>query len=367
MNNNSPYLLDKREIEKILLIRLDKIGDVILTTPVIKNIRRNFPHSKIVFCLTEYTKDVISENPDIDEIIIYPQNKTHKEYNLFYQTLKKEKFDMVLVFSPITKAYLLAYKTHAKIRAGFVYSERPLTKFISHILLNKVIEKDIQCAIKKGDKIAHETEQAIEVLSFLGMAIYTHDLDIKITNVDEIAIENFLKENKINKPLIGVHLSSNWFSYANWDESQFIELLDEIKQNFLDFEIIITYGEPELSILNNLKDRLTNMGIFTFGNQGFKKWAALIKKCSILLTTDTGATHVASAVNTPTVVVYRKDTFNICSQQWHPLKVNYKNIIMEEFNKTKVNIIDSIKELKGKLTLKEILKEENELSKKNFI
>ena len=65
------------EINKILVIRLDRIGDIVLSTPAIRALRRSFPKATIHFMATGYTKDILSGNPNIDQVLIYEEGHTH--------------------------------------------------------------------------------------------------------------------------------------------------------------------------------------------------------------------------------------------------------------------------------------------------
>jgi len=70
----------EQKLKKILVMRTDRLGDVILSTPVIANLRKAYPKSHIAFLCRPYTKEVLENNPYLDEIIIYDKNKEHKNF-----------------------------------------------------------------------------------------------------------------------------------------------------------------------------------------------------------------------------------------------------------------------------------------------
>ncbi len=68
--------MEKKEFKNILVIRTDRIGDVLLSTPVIKALRRRFPQSRIAFMVRPYCRDIVLGNPYLDEIIVYDKDGT---------------------------------------------------------------------------------------------------------------------------------------------------------------------------------------------------------------------------------------------------------------------------------------------------
>ncbi len=101
----------KQKRKKILIMRTDRLGDVILSTPAITNLRKFYPDSYIAFLCRPYTKDIVDGNPYLDEIIIYDKNEKHKSIFSsikFCLSLRKKNFDTVFILNPNNRSNLSA-------------------------------------------------------------------------------------------------------------------------------------------------------------------------------------------------------------------------------------------------------------------
>ena len=99
-----------RKGKRVLIVRLDRIGDVLLSTPVIKAVRDVCPDGYIAFMARRYTKDILEGNPYLDEVIVY--DKTGRERGLvrnlsFIRSLRRKKFDIALILHPTKRTHLL--------------------------------------------------------------------------------------------------------------------------------------------------------------------------------------------------------------------------------------------------------------------
>jgi len=110
-----------KELKKILIIRTDRIGDVILSTPVIKNLRDAYPNAHIAFMLRPYTKEIAENNPYLNEVIIYDKNNKHKSILSsirFCLWLHKKKFDIAFILNPTNRANLITFFSGIPVRVG---------------------------------------------------------------------------------------------------------------------------------------------------------------------------------------------------------------------------------------------------------
>ena len=107
-------------MERILLIRFGSIGDVVLTTPAIRAVRRAFPDGYIAMLVGHRSADVISANPHLDEVIVF-----RREVKIFSETrraaamLREQDFDISVDMQRKFRSSLLAYRSGAKLRIGY--------------------------------------------------------------------------------------------------------------------------------------------------------------------------------------------------------------------------------------------------------
>ena len=148
--------------KKILIVRTDRLGDVILSTPVIENLRKNFPKSYIAFMCRPYTKDALEGNPYLDEVLVYDKYDQHKNLGgtiEFVKMLRKKKFDWAIILHPTNRVHLVTFLATIPVRIGW-------NKDMSFLLTKKIPHTKQQ-----GKK--HEMEYTLDILK---------ELDIPITS-----------------------------------------------------------------------------------------------------------------------------------------------------------------------------------------
>ncbi|MBN2366328.1 MAG: lipopolysaccharide heptosyltransferase II, partial [Calditrichaeota bacterium] len=108
----------------ILLVRTDRIGDVILTTPSISLLRENYPSARISFLTRNYTKPLLEHHRDLDNIIVYDPEQRHKGIRGLFklaQDLKNQDIDLAILFHPLPALALALFMASIPHRAGTGY------------------------------------------------------------------------------------------------------------------------------------------------------------------------------------------------------------------------------------------------------
>lgn len=323
----------KNEIKNIAVIRLDRVGDLILTTPALAVLRKNLPSAAISAIVSPYTKEVLEGNSSIDEIITVGDNSYTKPFSILSafragRALRDKKFDMAIVFSPHTNAYALAFGLGAAKRIGYTYASRRFTRMFSSFLLTDwVNEPPDQLEVDSSDiNVPHEIEQNVSLVSYVLQKdnISIPDPELHITTDDENFTKEFFNKHNItlNMPLLGFHLSIRWRKGINNDMMEsFIRRIVETYKGV----VLITAGPGEKQWIKELDigDLLSRNKIVVADSLSLKQWAAIIKSCSILISPDTGSLHVASAMKVPTIAVMEERFFKYHSQRWAPWGVPY--------------------------------------------
>ena len=109
------------DIKRILVARTDKIGDVILTLPVIANLRIAYPDAHIAFLAAEYARKVLEGNPNLNDIILYEPEGKHKGLGGLLELtklLEENKFDVIVIVFPVFKVVFAAFLAQIAVRIG---------------------------------------------------------------------------------------------------------------------------------------------------------------------------------------------------------------------------------------------------------
>ncbi len=330
------------EPRNILVIRLDRLGDLVCSTPFLKTLRKGFPGSRITLLLRPYTRELLLGCSFIDELLTWPEEKNARPEVL--RRIRREKPDLAIALSPIMPAYRLAWQSGAGERVGYVYRSRWTALLMSRFMLTRTAILDIEGAVRRGEKVPHEVEQALVVADLLGLEEKCSDMEIPIPDEERILSASFLMQNDISgKPLLGLHLHQGWFR-NDWSEDDFLALIGDILEAFSSMRLLLTCGPQEKTLVEKLRPNLPGSVIVA---EGFpiRRWAALISSCMAFVSLDTGATHVAAALGVPTVCVFQPDTFRLCSGQWAPWKVPCSILEMSSPDKSRREIVKALENL----------------------
>lgn len=269
----------------ILVCRTDKIGDVVLTLPVINVIKNHYPESKLTFLVSEYTAEIVDGHKAVDEIMIYKPNE-----NIFRlaKKIKQKKFDLAIVVFPVFKIALALWLAGVPVRVGTGY------RLFSFLFNVRVFEHR-----KYAQK--HEVEYNLNLLKAIGIKANEIKFDIFIPDSSLEKVKKVLNENGLSEgSYIIIHPGSKG-SARDLKPSKFKELAQKLSD--FGFKIIITGSESEKELTKFVSDGLKNVYDFA-GLFNLKELSALIKNASIFISNSTGPIHIASAVGTPVVGFY---------------------------------------------------------------
>lgn len=281
--------------ENILIVRTDRIGDVVLTLPMASVLKKHFPGCRVTFLLREYTKELASGNPCIDEVIILDDGKIKSGFLQTYKLIKNKKFDAVVTVFPRFKLALVFFIAGIKTRIGSGY------RWYSFLFNRRVFEHR-----KYGEK--HELVHNINLLKAIGVI---EEIDEKNcvfglvpANGNKQKIQDYLTGAKINlsKPIIIFHPGSGG-SAVDLPPVKMKELITRTAAQF-DANIIITGDDKESEVCESLNadNKIYNLcGKFNLG-----ELIALIDRSILLIANSTGPIHIAGALGINVIGFYPK-------------------------------------------------------------
>ena len=296
---------------RILLSRTDRVGDLILSTPAIASLRRSFPEANITLVTSRYNKVVVENNPDLDAIETLPDAIDPR---IFGQRFRG-KVDVAIALAPRTADIRLIGGTQAPRRIGYTY----ISRFIARVGARRdltdllVSEADPRRADRHDPyPVRHEVLQVLALVERAGATRLAYDLVVPVSDADRAGVEH------VPPGGIAVHVGLRWMHEGSTIES-LIALLAEL--HALGRPIVVTHGEE----MNGMIPRIQDAGVAECisGALPFGAWAAVFEKSACVVTVDTGATHVASAMRRPTVVLFEHRYFRLNSQEWSPWGVPY--------------------------------------------
>jgi ADP-heptose:LPS heptosyltransferase len=292
---------------RILLSRTDRIGDLVLSTPAIATVRASFPHAHVAMVASDYNRVVVERNDDIDELIVLPRGVKPRAFGA---TLTG--YDVAVALAPRFVDLQIAGATRAPLRVGYTYERRWFARLTTRLFLNRVMisEADPElCDREPRRTVRHEVLQLLDLVALAGARQRVTALRLDLLDADR-AIARTLPEN----PIV-LHLAPRWFSGG----STLAGTLTMVKELASLAPVVITCAhecEPQAAAFEasgNIAQCLRGLP--------FHQWAAVLERARVVVTVDTGATHVASAVHRPTLVAFEHAYFRLNSQEWSPYGV----------------------------------------------
>jgi heptosyltransferase-3 len=280
--------------ERFLVVRTDRIGDLVLSTPVPEAIKSHYPESLITMLVSPYAADVIKGNPNIDEVIVDDagdQNKRIKGFYVLLKEIRRRKFDVAILLKPTLRLSVLLFLAGVKHRIGTGFR-------FYQILFNQKVYMHRKVNLK------HEVEYNLEMLNPLGIISQRIMPKIYVAPQEKELVRNIFNEFKITPEdtVVVIHPGSG-NSSLNLPAKRFAEVADGLVEK-MNAKIIFTGSDKEKNLLDSIKNKMQYESINLAGRTSIPQLTAVLQKCDVLISNSTGPMHLAAASGTPTVAIF---------------------------------------------------------------
>jgi len=292
----------------VLVSRTDKIGDVVLTLPLINEVKRLIPNSKISFLISRKLENLIDGYKDVDKVFFI------EDINI-YNFLKLNKFDIAISVYPRKELAMAFYKAGIKIRVGTAYR-------LYSVLFNYRIKEHRKYADK------HETDYNLNLLSFLGKEIsYEKKFFFKYTKEESGTLNNKLSSFKLDDKYVVIHPGSKG-SARDLPIDKMMRIPETIIKSYPEYKIILTGITHEKPITKLFKEIYKDRVIDLAGEISLRELLILIDKSSLFISNSTGPIHIAGALN-KNIIGFYPNSAPMNAARWRPLSDNIKVISPE--------------------------------------
>ena len=319
--------VDFSRIHNVLILRTDHLGDLLLSTPLIRTLRQALPGRRFTLVASPANSGALTNWDGIDEIRLFdPQWPLLQKWQ-FARELGREQWDLCLTLSPRTPSYILGWLSGAPIRTGIVYSRRALARLLSPLWLTHPVVMSVDELLAEKQPAPHEVLQLAEIAAALGLPkTEPGPLEISLNPADVLWAGQQLGQQPLT--LVGIHGAGKWLSQG-WTAADFLALLRSVLSgctaaNLPPAKVLLTFGPGDGELAAAVTQALAlqpDPDIILPGPLSIPRWAAFASLCDVIITPDTGSLHLAVAVNRPVVAMYEASTFLHCSTQWAPWQV----------------------------------------------
>lgn len=294
----------------ILIVRTDRIGDVVLTTPSIKALRQAYPAARISILVAAATYDLVKGNPYVDEVLVDDRQGRHKGLLGFLRLageLRLKRFDLAVIFHTKRRYNSACWLAGISYRLG--YKNNKFGFLLTHPL------KDIR---PQGTK--HEAEYCMDVLKAIG--IENNDLDIFVPLQKEAEgwMSHWMQENNL-KPheFIVVHPGASDPAKC-WHAGNFASLMDRLAERYA-LKIVLIGSAQTVSAADDILRRTQRRFQFLdlTGKTTLAQTVSLLRRARLLISNDSGPVHLAAGVGSSVISLFLRDQPGINAKRWKPL------------------------------------------------
>jgi heptosyltransferase-2 len=280
-------------MEKILVVQTSYLGDVVLTTPLLSELKRRFPEAVLTALCTPQAKDLLEGNPDIDEIITDDKKGRHKGWAGLWrksQELRSRGFTLALSPHKSFRSALLLFLAGIPYRIGFRQS---VGWFFFHARANR-------------DSNRHDVERNLSILQPLG--IDPEDcrrvLRIEADPQTRQAVEDIFRSLGVerNGLALGINPGSVWPT-KRWTADGYADLIVQLKRKY-DCKILLFGGPEDAHTVFKIQQLSGDVGINLAGKLSLKELACALDWCDAFITNDSGPMHLAVARGVPVVAIF---------------------------------------------------------------
>ncbi len=293
---------------KILVTRTDRMGDVILSTPVLRVLREEYPEAYIAMMVRPYAAECVEGNPYIDEVILYDKYGKHKgifDSLKFAMELKHKSFDIAIVLHPTTRMHLVTFIAGISKRVGY---DRKCGALLTHRIPHKKEE---------GKK--HEREYTLDILKHIGIDPKTEELYMPVKRDILKRVEGMLQGHEIEPKdrILAIHPSSSCPS-KRWLAERFASVADGLAEDFGLKIVLISDKEGEI-FSSEVARHMKSDSLDLSAKMSIGELAALIKRSTLFISNDSGPVHIASAVSTPVISIFGRKDPGLGPIRWGPV------------------------------------------------
>jgi heptosyltransferase-2 len=293
---------------KILVISLAGIGDTLIATPLLRELRANFPGATIdVLAMWPGAKDLLENNPHVNRVFQKNFLKTGKFETLkFLWSLRRERYQLSVNTHPQSRIHyrIAAFLAGAPVRISHEYDGFSR------------LDRWLVTGTLPQDYARHSIENNFDVLPLIGAQkkIAAHEMEIFLTAGEEKFAADFLARHKLTgQKILGLHVGSGGtknLPLKRWPLKNYAGLVRKLNKERPDIRVLL-FGGPEETkdheVVLAQSDRDLTLEAKT---KNLRETAALMKHCSAFLSVDTALMHLAAALKIPNQIVIEAPTLN---------------------------------------------------------
>ena len=319
----APYLYfrillkKKHGRERILVIQRAKIGDLVCTTPVFRELKKKFPSSYLAALVTAKTKDILKNNPRLDEIISLDDFRGITGRVKLIRKLRKEKYDWSFNVMPDLFLNIVAFWSLIPNRVTTLCKGAGELTSLTYIFNNYHLEYKRHTSALK---------HYLEILKFIGIEEYSEEKEVFFGEAEEKAALDFLGKHGLTREdfLVGISATSD-VEFRQWELDKFANLADLLQER-LGAKVIFIGTDKDFAKNEQVRKMMKQSAFNAAGAFKLYELPAFLKSLKLFISMDTGPIYIANALGVPVVDIVGADDMREQSPSGPKVRILQKNL-----------------------------------------
>ena len=282
------------DVRRILVLNRNHIGDCLLTTPMLRALKRRYPRAKLCVAVPASNVDLLVTNPHVDEIVPRPKTSSWAAKFRFASDVRAGNYDLIISLQE--KSTFYAWATWF---AALFCGRRTVTVGLENRRTQRFYHHSIPV------RLQHEVYKYLDIAEALGCPRERNPvLELVPTEAAQARVESFLHRHGFESDTRFIAVNPGGTKdEKRWPVERFAEVGDRLSEKF-NLPVIVLGGPGDRDRAHTIADRMSRPASVAAGWASLADTAALLERCELLVTGDTGPMHMAVALAVPVVSIF---------------------------------------------------------------
>jgi heptosyltransferase-2 len=290
--------IGSRDLKKIMVRTTNWIGDAVISLPAIEALHARFPNAEIVLVSKPWVSDLYLNHPAVSRQIVYDAEGEHRGVRGFgklVRTLRAEGFDAAVLFQNAFQAAWMAWCARIPLRIGYARDGRSA-------LLNEAIEAPPPAAY------GHQVYYYLQLLFRCGLienAATFQEVRLPLAESEQRWAVKQLQEVGLGgrRFLVGISPGASFGGAKRWLTHRYAELADRLIEA-VGADVLIFGSRADRPVAEAMAQAMDHTCVLVAGKTSLREFMALMAKCHLVITNDSGSMHLAAALGLPLLAIF---------------------------------------------------------------
>lgn len=306
--------IEQEKIGKILIRGTNWVGDAVMSIPAMREVRRIFPQAHITLLVRPWVRDVYGDVEFVDAVMVYDKQGVHRGPRGLLRlaaSLKQRRFDLALLLQNAFEAALIAWSARIPLRVGYARDARGF-------LLTHPLQIDPEL------RSVHQVHYYLGILYAAGWLPQRpwksgeHPINIRIgvRDADRRAADALLRAEGVreDRPLLVINPGAHYGGAKRWFPERYAAVAEALAQRYALCPVLVGSAR-EIGIAREIARRMKSAPVVLSGRTSLGQLMAVIERCRLFITNDSGPMHLAAALDVPQVAVFGS-TSEVATGPW---------------------------------------------------